>query len=131
MLPITARIITLVIVFFLAYYTYMSICLMKIAQKIKLKNAWLAWIPIFDMLLAIQIAKKPTWWIILFLIPFANILAYILIWMGICRALRKPQWLGILIIISPLNLIVSGYLAFSKIDNTPQGPRIKIISVSL
>jgi hypothetical protein len=109
----------------------MSICLLKIARKTNTGNAWFAWIPILDMLLALEIAKKPTWWIIWFFIPVANLVTYVLVWMGISKILRKPEWLGILMIISPLNLIVPGYLAFSRIDNTPQKPEIKIMNVSL
>ncbi len=131
MLPATAKIITFVIIIFLAYYIYMSICLMKIAKKTNLENAWLAWIPVFDMLLAIQIAKKPIWWIVLFFLPLTNIIIYTLVWMGICKTLRKPQWLGIFMIISPISLIIPGYLAFSKINNTPQKPQIKIVNISL
>lgn len=126
-----SELIIFILIFFLIYYIYMSFCLMKIAKKANLENGWLAWIPIFDMLLAIQIAKKPIWWIMWFFIPFANIIIYVLIWMGICETLRKPQWLGILMIISPINLIIPGYLAFSKINNTPQKPQIKIVNVSL
>lgn len=129
--PVAMGIIAFVVIFFVAYYIYMSICLSKIAKKTNEENAWFAWIPILDMLLALEIAKKPTWWIIWFFVPLANLVAYVLVWMGISKILRKPEWLGILMIISPLNLIVPGYLAFSKIDDTPQKPEIKIMNVSL
>lgn len=92
----------------------MSICYYKIAKKTDTPDAWFAWIPILDMLLALQIAKKPTWWIIWFFVPLANIITYILVWMGISKTLEKQEWLGVLMIISPINLIIPGYLAFSE-----------------
>ncbi|MFA5961433.1 MAG: DUF5684 domain-containing protein [Parcubacteria group bacterium] len=130
-LPIVGGLFIFLFIFFSLCYVYMSICLLKIARKTNTGNAWFAWIPILDMLLALEIAKKPTWWIIWFFIPVANLVTYVLVWMGISKILRKPEWLGILMIISPLNLIVPGYLAFSRIDNTPQKPEIKIMNVSL
>jgi hypothetical protein len=112
--PIIGIIILSLLIFFLAYYIYMSICYYKIAKKTDTPDAWFAWIPILDMLLALQIAKKPTWWIIWFFVPLANIITYILVWMGISKTLEKQEWLGVLMIISPINLIIPGYLAFSE-----------------
>ncbi|MCX6761516.1 MAG: DUF5684 domain-containing protein [Candidatus Moranbacteria bacterium] len=130
-LPIAVGIITFIVLFLLAYYIYMSVCLMKIAKKTNTQNAWFAWIPILDMLLALQIAKKPTWWIVWFFIPLANLIVYILVWMGICKILQKAEWLGILMIISPLNLLIPGYLAFSKTAVISDKPRMQIVNVSL
>lgn len=106
----------LIIIFALAIYVYYAISLMKIANKTNTPNAWLAWIPIANLVLMIQIAQKPLWWIILCFIPIVNIVISILIWMGIARAVGKPDWWGILIIVPIANLIVPGYLAFSSSD---------------
>src|SRR5437588_869200 len=40
---------------------------------------WAAIIPIFNIYILCVIAGKPAWWIILFLIPFVNIIAAIII----------------------------------------------------
>lgn len=105
------------LLFFFAYYLYFAICLMKIAKKTSTENAWFAWIPILNVILAIQIAQKPVWWIILFFIPLANIIVSILVWMGIAKNLGKPDWLGILIIVPIANIIIPGYLAFSSSES--------------
>jgi len=101
------------LLFVLAFYVYFAICLMKIASKTNAPNGWFAWIPILNAILMIQIAKRPMWWIILFFIPLANIVAMIIIWMDIAVARNKPNWLGILMIVPVANLIIPGYLAFS------------------
>ena len=93
----------------------------KIAKKAQVENAWFAWIPILNIILMLNIAKKPLWWLILFFIPIANIVFMVLVWMEISRTLKKPEWLGILMIIPLANLIVPAYLAFSK-DETPAEP---------
>jgi hypothetical protein len=61
----------------------------------------------------LNIAKKPIWWIILFLIPLVNIVFIVLVWMGIAEARNKPNWWGILLIVPVANIIVPGYLAWS------------------
>jgi hypothetical protein len=99
-----------------AAYVYAAICLMKIAKKTGTANAWFAWIPILNVILMIQSAKKPMWWIIMFFIPFVNIIFAILIWMALAEAVKKPSWIGILMIVPVANLIVLGYLAFSKME---------------
>ncbi len=100
----------------IACYVFYAICLQKIAKKTKTENGWLAWIPIANIVLMLQIAKKPIWWIILFFIPLANLVITILVWMGIASAVKKPDWLGILMIVPVANLVIPAYLAFSKDD---------------
>jgi magnesium-transporting ATPase (P-type) len=113
-----------IIVIALAIYVYYAVSLMKIANKTNTPNAWMAWIPIANLILMIQVAQKPLWWIILFFIPIVNIVVSILIWMEIAKAVGKPDWWGILIIVPIVNLIVPGYLAFSSSNNptTPAQP---------
>lgn len=100
-------------IFVVAAYVYTSLALQTIANKTNTQNAWLAWIPIANVFLMIQIAKKPIWWIILCLIPLVNIIILIVIWMGIAEARGKPSWWGILMIVPIANLIVPGYLAWA------------------
>ncbi len=100
-------------VFVIAAYIYVSLATMTIATKTNTPNGWLAWIPIANVFLMLQIARKPLWWFILCLIPLVNIVIFILIWMAIAEARHKPSWWGILLIIPVLNLIVPGYLAWA------------------
>jgi hypothetical protein len=94
-------------------YVYMALALQAIAQKTNTANGWLAWIPIANLILMLNIAKKPVWWIILFLIPLVNIVMVILVWMGIAEARGKPSWWGVLSIVPVANLVVPAYLAWS------------------
>jgi hypothetical protein len=99
--------------FFLAMYVYTALALSTIAQKTNTENGWLAWIPIANVFLMCNIAKKPVWWIILCLIPLVNIVIFILLWMGIAEARNKPSWWGIMVIVPVMNLIMPGYLAWT------------------
>jgi Family of unknown function (DUF5684) len=101
------------LVFAVAAYIYTSLALQTIAQKTNTENPWLAWIPIVNIVLMLNIAKKPVWWILLLLIPVVNIVIAVIIWMAIAEARNKPNWWGILAIVPFVNLIVPGYLAWS------------------
>lgn len=97
----------------LAVYIYMALALQTIAVKTNTANPWLAWVPIANAILMLQIAKKPLWWIVLFAIPIVNIVIVIMVWMGVAEARQKPNWWGILAIIPLVNVVVPGYLAWS------------------
>jgi Family of unknown function (DUF5684) len=94
-------------------YVYMALAVQTIAAKTNTENAWLAWIPVVNIILLLNIAKKPIWWFILFLVPLVNIVIAILVWMGVAEARHKPYWWGILLIVPVIGIIVPGYLAWS------------------
>jgi uncharacterized membrane protein YoaK (UPF0700 family) len=52
---------------------------------------WAAIIPIYNYLIAIKIAGKPWWWILLLLIPVANLVFYILILDGLSKNFGKSS----------------------------------------
>jgi hypothetical protein len=101
------------LIFFALIYVYVSLALQTIATKTNTPNAWLAWIPIVNIFLMLNVAQKPLWWFILFLIPIANIVVGILAWMAIAERRGKPSWWGIMVIVPVMNIIMPGYLAWS------------------
>lgn len=107
------------VVLSVVFYVFYAVCFMKIAQKTNTPNAWFAWVPILNIVLMLQIAGKPLWWLLLLFIPFVNIVISILVYMEIAKAVGKPEWLGILMIVPVANLVVPAYLAFSKNEAAP------------
>ena len=99
--------------FIAAMYVYMSLALSTIATKTGTANPWLAWIPIANLFLMLNVAKKPAWWFILFLIPLVGVVMLIIVWMAIAEARGKPNWWGILMIVPVANFVVPGYLAWA------------------
>jgi hypothetical protein len=100
-------------IIYLVIYLYMSLCLFKIAKKCGVENAWLAWIPIVQIVPMLQSGGKPLWWILLFFIPLVNLIIGILVWMAIAERRGKPSWVGILIIVPILGIFIPAYLAFT------------------
>ena len=96
-----------------AIYVYMALALQTIAVKTNTPNAWLAWIPIANLILMVTVARKPLWWLLLLLIPIVGLVVGIIVWMGIAEARGKPNWWGILMLVPVANFVVPGYLAWS------------------
>ena len=111
-LSIVASLITFIISIGVALF--ISYCLMVIAKKLGVENAWLAFIPIANFYIMVQCAGKPVWWILLFFVPFINIIIGIIIWMGIAERRGKPSWWGILLLVPFGAFFVPAYLAFSE-----------------
>jgi len=61
-----------IMLFILVIYVAMAISLMKIANRTNTPNAWFAWIPILNLILMLQIAQRPMWWLVFFLVPIIN-----------------------------------------------------------
>lgn len=62
-------------IFYLLVYLFYGYCMYKIFQKAGRDDAWAAFIPIYNIIVLLDIVKKPAWWLILFLIPFVNLYA--------------------------------------------------------
>lgn len=118
------------LIFLAIYYVYIALCLFRIAKKTRTNRAWFAWVPILDILLSLRIARRPIWWIALYFIPLFNLVFYILVWMSISRRLGKPEWLGLFMIITPINLFIPGYLAFSQSRSRSKKDEVRIMHVS-
>lgn len=102
-----------ILIFAAACYVYFALAMQTIAQKTNTENPWLAWIPIVNIILLLNIAKKPIWWFLLFLIPLVNIVMAVIVWMGVAEARNKPNWWGILTLVPLVGFVVPGYLAWS------------------
>src|SRR5438045_8243486 len=89
-----AGLIMIFLVFAAAGYVYMALALQTIANKTKTENSWLAWIPIANIVLMLNVAKKPIGWIILCFIPGVNLVVLVIVWIAVVEARAKPSWWG-------------------------------------
>jgi len=106
--------VTIMTLVFAAFYVYTALCLQVIARKTNTANGWLAWIPIANVFLMLNIAQKPAWWFLLLLVPVVNVVIAVIVWMKIAKARSKAEWWGIMVIVPVMNVIAPGYLAFSE-----------------
>lgn len=103
------------VIVILSLYLFFAFVLAKIAEKIGMvfkSSLILALIPIANLILLLQMALKPMWWIVLLLIPYVNILFFAIVWGAIAKRRGKPGWWGVLMLIPFVNFIMMLMLAF-------------------
>ena len=59
------------------------------------KPGWAAIVPIYNLIILLEIAGKPLWWFILFLIPIANRVAAILVGIAVAQKFGKGSGFGV------------------------------------
>jgi hypothetical protein len=97
-----------------AVYVFISYCYKLICEKTGKAPGALIWIPVVRYIPLLQVAKLPEWLVILLLVPFVNLVVFILMWAKVCEARGKSPWLVILWFIPVANLVFIPYLAFSE-----------------
>ena len=59
------------------------------------KPGWAAIVPIYNIIIMLEIAGKPMWWVILFFVPIANLIAAILVGIAIAEKFGKGSGFGV------------------------------------
>jgi hypothetical protein len=97
---------------------YLVIVIVMIASGWKLyakagKPGWAVIIPIYSIIVFLEIVKRPIWWIILLFIPLVNLVILIILAFDFLKAYGRPGWHFILFLIPIVNIIYYAYLGFS------------------
>jgi len=105
---------------FVGLYVYSSFAWYTIAKKLKNKNAWVAWVPIANIGLVLQLGGFHWAWVFLILIPILGwialgVLSIIATW-RIFEKRKYPGWFSLSVIIPEvgglLYLIAIGFVAW-------------------
>lgn len=86
---------------------WLSILALMIASLWKVftkadKPGWASIIPIYNLIVMIQVAGKPLWWIALLLIPFVNLVVFIMLMVALAKAFGKGAGFAAGLILLPL-----------------------------
>ncbi len=100
----------------LVFYVYSALCWFYIAKRTNTPNGWFAFIPILNTLLMLNVAKRPWWWLFLFLIPLVNFVLAIITMIDVMKALSRPGWWVIMQFIPVVNLVFLGLMAWGKTE---------------
>ncbi len=103
-------------------YVYFALAWMTIAKKMKYKHPWLAWIPIANCAMILQLGGFHWAWIFLVLVP---VLGWIALWVlfiiatwRIFEKRKYPGWFSLSLVIPKvggiLYLIAIGFVAWGK-----------------
>lgn len=82
------------------------------------KPGWASIVPIYNIIVFLEIIGRPVWWIVLALIPFVNFIFAILVSIDLAKSFGKSTGFAVgLILLGPIFLLI---LAFG--DAKYQGP---------
>lgn len=96
-------------------YLVTAFAFMKIADKTGTANGWFAFVPVLNAVLGLQIAQKPTWWLLLMLVPLVNIVVGISVMMSIAVRCGRPSWWGVVLGLVPVvNIVLVYMLAYGQ-----------------
>lgn len=59
------------------------------------RPGWAVLVPIYNLVVMLQIAGKPVWWVLLLLIPIVNIVVAIMMYIAIAQAFGKGVGFGL------------------------------------
>lgn len=59
------------------------------------RPGWAAIVPIYNLVVMLEIAGKPIWWIVLFLVPFVNIVIFFIMYIALAERFGKDAGFGI------------------------------------
>lgn len=90
------------VVFFVVILVELAIAILILAGMWKMfvkagKPGWAAIIPIYNMIVILEIVGRPIWWILLLLIPCVNIVVSIIVFIDLAKSFGKDALFGILL----------------------------------
>lgn len=78
----------------LAFFVFAIVGMWKVFEKAG-QPGWASIIPIYNLIVILQITGKPVWWIVLLLIPFVNFIIILLIMIALAKSFGKGVGYGI------------------------------------
>jgi hypothetical protein len=65
------------------------------------KPGWACIVPIYNMIVLVEIAQKPAWWVVMFFIPIANIIFLIMTYDALVKNFGKESGFTVGIVLLP------------------------------
>ena len=95
-----------IVVVLLVLYT---VACWRVYEKAR-KPGWAAIIPIYNIYVLLKIIGRPTWWLLLYLVPFVNAIVHIIVSIDLATAFRKSAVFGVLWLwLFPVGYLVLGF----------------------
>jgi Family of unknown function (DUF5684) len=85
---------------------------------------WAAIVPIYKILVLLRIAGKPAWWIILLIIPVANLIAGIIVSVALARRFGKGTGFGVGLALLPMIFFPILGFGSSQLTGAPAGAAV-------
>jgi Family of unknown function (DUF5684) len=82
---------------------------------------WASIVPIYNVVVLLRIARKPLWWLALLLIPAVNVVASLLVTIGVAQRFGKGTGFGLGMVLLPF--VFLPLLAFGDAEDQGVGGR--------
>jgi hypothetical protein len=99
------------LLFVLAVSLFMVVASWKIYTKAG-QPGWAVLVPIYNLVVLLQIVRKPMWWIVMFLIPIVNFIFCILLYVELAKAFGKSVAFAVGLLL--LGIVFLPILAFGS-----------------
>jgi hypothetical protein len=86
------------------------------------KPGWAALVPIYNIVVMLEIVGRPVWWVFLYFVPVVSLVASVIVTLDFAKSYGKDLVFGILMILFPVPMYP--ILAFSK-STQYVGPVVK------
>jgi hypothetical protein len=90
---------------------FFLVCMWKIFVKAG-KPGWAAIVPIYNVIVMLEIIGRPTWWIVLMFVPLAQLYVAIMVALDLAKVFGKSSGFGVANIFFPY--VTYPMLAFGK-----------------
>lgn len=87
--------------FFGIFLVFFIVCNWKIFVKAG-KPGWAAIVPIYNVIILLEIVGKPTWWVLLFFIPLVNIVIAIMVTHELSLSFGQGIGMTLLLLLIPI-----------------------------
>ncbi len=94
-------------------FVFYSYCLNLICEKAKVDPGALIWIPFVQLIPMATVARINPFLLVLYFIPFVNLVFMLYHWAKVCSAIGKSPWLVVMLIVPVVNLAFFPLLAFT------------------
>ena len=111
----------LVMILWLAVTVLLIAAMWKVFVKAG-KPGWAAIVPIYNVIVLLEITGKPLWWIILMFIPFVNIIVGVMLMLSLAQNFGKSVGFGIGLLLLPF--VFFPMLAWGDSRYQPQVARL-------
>lgn len=82
------------LVLYFAFIIFLIASFWKIFTKAG-QPGWAAIVPIYNLVVLLQVVGRPVWWIVLMLIPFVNLVIFIMVAIDLAKSFGKGAGFGI------------------------------------
>ena len=109
--------VLLLVLIYIGIIVLMITSVWKVFTKAN-QPGWAAIVPIYNIIIMLEVAKKPTWWVAMYFIPIANFIFMIMTLNGISKNFGKDEGFTVGMVL--LGIVFWPILAFGNaqyVDN--------------